>query len=53
MKDADRQCRELIETILDRSTPERLLYSWEKMEVWQGESTGPVCKERMESCVFC
>ena len=53
VKDADRQCRELIETILDRSTPERLLYSWEKMEVWQGESTGPVCKERMESCVFC
>ena len=52
VKDADQRCRELIETILDRHTPEQLLYSWEKMEIWQGESTGPVCKKRMSSCVF-
>ena len=40
--DIERQCRNLLCDILDRRTPERLLYSWEKMSIWQGESSGPV-----------
>lgn len=42
--DVERQCRSLITDILDLRTPERLLYGWDRMEVWPGESTGPVSK---------
>ncbi len=43
--DVERQCRSLISDIIDRRTPERLLYGWDRMDVWTGESTGPVSKK--------
>ncbi len=39
--EAGKKSRILLEDILDRRTPERLLYAWENMKIWQGESTGP------------
>ena len=46
--DVELQCRSLMRDIIDRRTPERLLYNWDRMEIWHGESTGPVISPELD-----